>query len=161
MSMERQIYVRQASLADVPAMAQLRDASDWSGGADTERMPRYLAGEHHPQYALAARVAFVAESGGELVGYIAGHATTRFGCAGELQWLLVSPAQRGGGVADLLLAALVNWFASQNIAAVCVNVEPDNVPARRFYARHGAVDLSEYWMTWPDVTRAAPTAPPA
>jgi GNAT superfamily N-acetyltransferase len=147
-----------ASLADVPAMAELRAASGWGGGAAGETMFRYLSGVHHPRQALAPRAAFVAESEGGVVGYIAGHRTTRFGCAGELQWLLVAPARRGGSVAATLLQALATWFVQQGASRVCVNVASGNVRARRFYARHGAVELSDHWMVWPDIevaTRAA------
>lgn len=136
-------------------MAQLREESGWHGGAGAGTMRRYLAGEHHPHHSLAPRVAYVAMSGGTVVGYIAGHRTTRFGCAGELQWLLVAPTQRRGTVASGLLAALATWFSAQGATRVCVNVAPENVPARRFYSRHGAMDLSEYWMVWSDVAVAA------
>src|SRR3569833_3070377 len=89
------IAIRQATTAAVTAMARLRDASDWTGGADESTMQRYLAGEHHPQQALAPRVAFIAESGGDVAGFVAGHLTRRFGCTGELQWILVAPLHRG------------------------------------------------------------------
>jgi GNAT superfamily N-acetyltransferase len=148
------ITIRPASLEDVEAMAQLRAASGWQGGAGAETMRRYLAGEHHPWQALQPRVAFVAESAGAVIGYIAGHQTTRFGCAGELQWLLVAPAYRGTPAAAQLLAALARWFVERSASHVCVNVSPENVTARRFYSRHGAEELSEHWMVWPDVSLA-------
>ena len=125
-------------------MASLRDASGWTGGAGADTMRRYLAGEHHPQQALAPRAAFVAEADGVVVGYVAGHRTTRFGCAGEIQWLLVAPAYRGGEVGAGLLAAMAAWFVAEGAGRVCVNVAPENAPARRLYARHGAMALSEY-----------------
>ena len=67
---------QEATSADVPAMARCRAADPDAGPAD-ERMARYLDGEHHPQQALPPRTAFMALSGGEVIGYIAGHATTR------------------------------------------------------------------------------------
>lgn len=143
--------IRSASLNDVAAMAQLREASDWQGGAEAEIMGRYLAGEHDPQHAGAPRAAFLAESSGVVVGYIAGHRTTRLGCEGELQWLLVAQGGRGKGVAARLLDALAAWFVGEGAARVCVNVAPENVRARRCDARHGALVLSEYWMAWPDI----------
>lgn len=154
------ITFRSASLADVPAMAGLREASGWAGGAGAETMGRYLTGAHHPQQALEPRAVFVADNAGAVVGFVAGHLTTRLGCAGELQWLLVAPAHRGGWVAANLLAALATWFMHQGATRVCVNVAPENVRARRFYARRGAVELSEHWMVWSDVTVAADAAGP-
>lgn len=73
------ITFRVASLADVISMAQLRETSGWQGGAEAETMLRHLAGEHHPQHGLMPRMAFVAESAATMVGYIAGHRTTRSG----------------------------------------------------------------------------------
>jgi GNAT superfamily N-acetyltransferase len=145
------IVYRPASLADVSAMAELRTQSGWTGGAGAETMHCYLAGAHHPQQALGPRTAFVAEVDGALAGYIAGHRTTRFGCGGELQWLLVAPAFRGGPAAGGLLDALAAWFVGQGAGRVCVNVAPENAAARRFYGRRGATVLSEYWMVWPDI----------
>jgi GNAT superfamily N-acetyltransferase len=132
-------------------MGRLRERSGWAGGADAERIRRYLLGTHHPQQARLQRAAFVAESGRTLVGFIAGHLTTRFGCAGELQWMLVDPAQRGGQAAGKLLGEMAEWFAHAGVARVCVNVAPENEQARRFYGRRGAVPLSEYWMVWADI----------
>jgi hypothetical protein len=54
-----QITYRQATLADVSTMASLRERSGWLGGASEATMRLYLAGEHHPQYALAPRVTFL------------------------------------------------------------------------------------------------------
>jgi hypothetical protein len=36
---------------------------------------------------------------------------------------------------------------------VCVDVEPSNTAARRFYAAHGAVDLKPSWMVWEDIAK--------
>lgn len=146
---------RPALPGDVAAMGKLREATGWAGGAGTETMKRYFEGTHHPREALPPRTGFVAEDEEGVVGFIAGHLTTRLGCSGELQWLLVSPEHRGGRVAADLLAALATWFVGQGANRVCVNVAPENVRARRFYARHGAVELSKFWMVWPDITVAA------
>ena len=146
------ITYREATLTDVHRMSLLRDASGWLGGATEERMSLYLTGVHHPQHALPPRVAIVAESGGALLGFVAGHLTTRFGCSGELQWVLVDPGHRGGPVASGLMTRIAEWFVANNSPRVCVNVEPGNVRARRFYQRHGAVDLDPYWMVWTDIS---------
>ncbi|MFL5383261.1 MAG: GNAT family N-acetyltransferase [Longimicrobiaceae bacterium] len=145
---------RPATLADVAEMARIRDAGGWEGGAGAERMARYLAGEHHPQQALAPRVIYVAEAGGAMAGFIAGHLTTRFGCDGELQWIFVLPGLRGAGIADGLFDRLAAWFAGRGARRVCVNVEPDNPRARTFYARRGALPMHPYWMVWDDITAA-------
>ena len=117
-------------------------------------MRRYLTGEHHPREALAPRVAFVAETDGMIVGFVAGHLTRRFARDGELQWILVAPERRGTPAATRLLRALATWFVAHDAARVCVNVAPENDVARRFYARHGATVLSEHWMVWKDIAIA-------
>ena len=146
------IAEREATLGDVGAMASLRERSGWDGGASEAVMRLYLAGDHHPQHALAPRVAFLSESDTCAIGYIAGHLTTRFGCDGELQWLLVAPAHRGGPAATGLLRLLAGWFARHGAPRVCVNVAADNSRARGFYRRHGAEELSPHWMVWDDIT---------
>jgi ribosomal protein S18 acetylase RimI-like enzyme len=133
-------------------MARLRAADRPSEEAWTARISAYLAGEHHPQHALIPRVSYAACESGALVGYIAGHLTSRYGCAGELQWINVSPGQRGSGVATELLRRLAKWFVQHKAFRVCVNVDPANATARRFYAKHGAEKLAEQWMVWNDIS---------
>lgn len=144
------VRYRQATDADMPAMADLRHRAGWKGGATQERMLSYFRGEHHPQLARAERAIFVAEAE-DIVAFIAGHLTARFGCDGELQWLLVGPEIRGTGVADALWSLLKAWFVRQGASSVCVNVEPDNVHAQRCYLRQGAQPHSSHWMIWRDV----------
>jgi GNAT superfamily N-acetyltransferase len=139
-----------ATLQDVPAMAAMR-ARNW----ETEefwqaRIGGYLRGSHSPQQALRERAAYVAEEEGRLAGFVAGHRTRRYECDGELQWIDVGAEHRGRGVADKLMQAMGAWFAEQDSLRVCVNVAAENVAARRLYARHGAVSLSENWMIWED-----------
>jgi len=148
------ITCRVAAANDVVEMARIRDLGGWTGGASAERMALYVSGEHHPQHAREPRIIFVAEGEGSMIGYIAGHLTTRFGCDGELQWLFVLPEHRGGGVASDLLRQLAAWFVSQAAPKVCVNVEPENMRARRFYERHGARAMNEHWLVWPDISCA-------
>jgi ribosomal protein S18 acetylase RimI-like enzyme len=144
--------IREATLTDVPLMASLRDKSGWSGSANAERMKMYLSNEHDPQYALSRRIAFIAVQNDTLRGYVAGHLTTRFGCQGELQWILVDPDCRGSPIASELLTRMAEWSFRNESKRVCVNVEPENVRARAFYRRLGAVKLSEYWLQWPDIS---------
>ena len=114
-------------------------------------MGRYLNREHHPQQALMPRVIYVAWEGDALVGYIAGHLTRRYGCDGELQWIYVIPEYRGSGVASELLRLLAAWFMEQDASRVCVDHDPANTVARRFYMRQGALPLNEYWLVWSDI----------
>ena len=150
---------REANAQDIPGMAEVR-AGDW--GSEEfwrERIAQYLAGNSHPQHALAPRIAFVCLDGERVVGLIAGHLTRRFNCDGELQWISVRPEYRGRGIASQLFILLAQWFAAQGAHRVCVDVEPSNAPARRFYAGHGALDFKPNWMVWEEI-RTASAKPP-
>jgi GNAT superfamily N-acetyltransferase len=144
------ITLRPAEFTDIPGMAAIR-AREWETEAYwTGRIGAYLRGEQSPQKALPARAVFVALDGTELVGFVAGHRTRRLGCDGELQWINVAAERRGQGIANSLLARISAWFVDQNAWRICVNVEPGNSAARRFYGRCGARVLNDYWMIWED-----------
>jgi ribosomal protein S18 acetylase RimI-like enzyme len=152
---------REAVCADIPVMARLRTAEDPEYGFGEERLRERMLGYfervHHPQHALMPRAIYVAHEPHEapaLAGYIAGHLTRRFGCQGELQWMYVAPQRRGSEAATELLRMLAGWFASQKARRVCVDVQPENARARRFYARHGAQPLRPSWMVWEDIGEA-------
>lgn len=145
------ILYRQAQDSDIPQMAEIR-AGDW--GTEEywrERIAQYLDFRLHPRESLQPRVAFVGLEGKHVVGLIAGHLTRRFGCDGELEWISVRPECRNRGVAAKLLSFLAEWFVANNARRICVDVEPSNEVARRFYARHGAEDLKPHWMVWRDI----------
>jgi ribosomal protein S18 acetylase RimI-like enzyme len=142
---------RQARPGDIPDMAEIR-AADW--GTEEywrERITQYLTGKLHPKEALQPRVSFLALEDGRVVGLIAGHLTRRFGCDGELEWISVRDECRGRGIAAELLRHLTQWFIANNARRVCVDVEPSNLVAQRFYARHGAEKLRPHWMVWKDI----------
>lgn len=145
------VLYRLADKSHVPAMARIR-AGDW----ETEeywkvRISRYMDCELHPQQALMPRVTYVALEDSVPVGFIAGHLTRRYACDGELEWINVIPERRGSGIASELLRKLAAWFAEQKALRVCVDVEPSNIAARRFYKRRGAVDLNAHWLVWNDI----------
>lgn len=149
-AISRMIY-RKAKLSDVPAMAQLR-AQDW--GSEEywrERVQLYLTGQLDPKRARSSRVAFVCVDEAQIAGLIAGHLTTRFGCDGELEWISVSSAYRGQKIGSGLLLKLAEWFVEEGARFICVDVDPANVPARKFYAANGACELKPHWMAWKDI----------
>lgn len=149
------VRYREATSADVPAMVRCRAADAIAGSADA-RMARYLDGEHHPQKALAPRTAFIAFSSDEVVGYIAGHATMRYDCEGEVQYLYVAPGARRRGIAAQLLRILAGWFDERGIQRVCVNVDVDSPGATAFYVAARARSLNRHWYVWDDIRIASP-----
>lgn len=149
-----EVLYRPATLVDVPALAQLR-RERWANAPDWEhRIASYLSGEHHPRHALLPRVAIVAEQEHEIVGFIAGHLTRRYHCDGELQWINVAESLRRQGIATGLLRELADWFTDYNAHRICVDVQPRNIGARAFYARHGAEALNDHWMVFSDIDSA-------
>ena len=144
----RDVRFRQAAPADVPSLALLPGRGEPGDAADPRMLP-YLLGEHHPQQALPPRAMWMALDGDSPVGYVAGRLTRRFDCDGELQYLYVLPAYRGGGVAAGLLRRLAGWFVGQGARRVCVDVGSER--GGRFYARHGAEHLRKHWMVWEEV----------
>jgi GNAT superfamily N-acetyltransferase len=87
-----------------------------------------------------------------IVGYIAGHRTTRHDCEGEVQYLFVSPIYRRRGIATALFRLLANWFHSQGAGKVCVAVANDSPKeARPFYESVAASPLKTHWYGWEDI----------
>ena len=149
-----ELTLRPAGPADLPQIAELhirvRDAAYPS-------MPRTI----HPPHEARAWVAawdlsvysvWVAEAGGELVGY------ARFDDA-WLDDLYVDPAAQGTGVG----AALLDLVKAQRSSGFCLWVFESNAPARRFYRARGLVELEhtdgsgneerqpDVKMAWPGV----------
>ena|SRR5215831_14728510 len=145
------IHYRESVSTDIPAMAEIR-AAEW-GTIEywMKRITGYINCELHPQQALMQRVMYVALENDAVIGFIAGHLTRRYECDGELEWINVMPEFRGNGVASELLQMLARWFVQQNATRICVDVDPDNPTARKFYRRHGAEDLNKHWLVWNDI----------
>jgi ribosomal protein S18 acetylase RimI-like enzyme len=145
------VVFRVATDADVSGMAAYRLRDPEASPADP-RMAAYFKGQHYPQGALMPRTGFVALADGVMVGYIAGHLTTRHGCAGEVQYLFVAPEFRRRGIATGLLRLMARCFKENAAARVCVDT--GSPAARRFYRSLGASPLSRhryYWYVWEDI----------
>ena len=143
-----------ATTDDIPALARIRAAEWCTEDYWQTRIAGYLGGTLHPQKALAPRVIYVAEDGDIAVGLIAGHLTHRYDCDGELEWIDVIKEHRSRGVAAELLQTLARWFVEHDAKRICVDVAPENIVARKFYRRYGAVDLNPHWLVWPDIQTA-------
>jgi ribosomal protein S18 acetylase RimI-like enzyme len=133
------------------ALCRLTDPA--AGPADI-RMAAYFEGQHHPQQGLAPRTGYVARVGDKVVGYIAGHLTTRHNCAGELQYLFVAPAHRRRGLGTELLRLMAEWFREHDACRVCVCVDADSPAAPPFYRSSGASQISEtlrFWYVWENI----------
>ncbi len=117
---------------DIIPIAEIRDREWGTENYWITRIGGYMRGEHHPQHALMPRIIFVAEHEEKIIGFIAGHLTTRLGCNGELEWINVIPEYRKSRVASQLLYHLAKWFVEQNSTKVCIDVAAENIPAQKF-----------------------------
>jgi ribosomal protein S18 acetylase RimI-like enzyme len=144
-------FYRQAHESDIPAMARIRAAEWGSEEYWRARISGYVSCKLHPQKALMPRVIYVSLEGDSIVGFIAGHLTRRYACDGELEWINVVAERRGSGIALELLRRLAAWFVEQGASRICVDVDPANTAARRFYTRHGAEYLNQSWLVWIDI----------
>lgn len=115
------------------------------------RIAGYLDGTQDPRNSLPTRGAFVATLDDEVVGFVAGHLTHRYGCTGELEWINVARTHRGRGFASALLRTIAAWFVESSATNVCVDVDPANLSARRLYESHGARQLNPHWLVWDDI----------
>jgi GNAT superfamily N-acetyltransferase len=115
-------------------------------------MAAYFDRQHRPQQALPPRVGYVALNNDAVIGYIAGHPTTRHGCAGEVQYLFVAPAYRRRGIGTALLRLLAKWFVDHAAEKVCVGVAADSpAAAQPSYEIVGAARFKGYWYAWEDI----------
>jgi ribosomal protein S18 acetylase RimI-like enzyme len=146
------IIIRAAEAAHVPSIAAIR-AQEWETQAYWEkRIGNYLRGEIAAQHALPGHAVFVAIREQEVIGFIAGHRTTRHGSQGELEWMDVVAAHRRQGIAGQLIVTLAGWFIEQQALRICIDVKPDNLAARGLYAKYGARrPLNPHWMFWEDI----------
>jgi ribosomal protein S18 acetylase RimI-like enzyme len=85
---------------------------------------------------LEARTRFVAQSGREVVGTVAGGSSGLSGIA-ALTALWVAPAARGRGVGEALVSAVLAWAQDSDYEQVVLWVVEGNSPAERLYDRIG------------------------
>jgi GNAT superfamily N-acetyltransferase len=148
--MTDQISYEAIKVDEVRNVATLRSDNDTQHAFWENRITAYLQGIHHPQHALAPRVIYVARQDGKVLGFIAGHLSTRYQCEGELQWVDVLETNRREGIATALLAKLAGWFQWHNAKKICVDAANDG--AKAFYEKSGAKKLNEHWLYWDDIT---------
>lgn len=59
----------------------------------------------------------------------------------QLEELYVAPALRDGGIGTLLLTTVVDDLRAKGVGEVHINVDEVDVDTRRFYERHGFVNV--------------------
>ena len=124
--------LRLAALAEAPG-AFGSTLAEWQGDGDREERWRArlaLPGSHN----------VLAVVDGKPAGMVSGVPDED---RAELISMWVSPAVRGRGVGDRLIAEIVRWAAERRADALYLSVRPDNAAAIALYARNGFVDTGE------------------
>ena len=144
------IFYRAANEKSIPQLANIRARNSGTEEHWNQRIAGYINGTHNPQQSLEVRIIYAAFQNENIVGFIAGHLSRRFGCDGELQWIDVVEERRRQGIGSTLVRCLATWFTTQNAYKICV--DPGNDNTRKFYESTGAVELNQHWMYWEDIS---------
>jgi len=119
-----------------------------------ERWRRYIVKGSSARYARGDGWAVLAELDSRPVGFAAYHHTVRHGADAELQAMYVLHEMQGRGVGSQLLLQITRRLVADGSRTMCVGYDPRN-PYKRFYARHGAVEIDPHWSIWRDLRRLA------
>lgn len=145
-----EIESKQQSLADIIEPHEI----DYQGRL--YRWGTYFRAES-PQTSKPERMVFKAVINGRVVGYIAGHLTTRYNKDAEIQSFYVLKAHQRKGLGQMLFLKFTAWLDTQNAKSLCVGIMPDN-PYRAFYLKHGGQYLNLHWIYWDDVSKKVPVS---
>lgn len=86
----------------------------------------------------------------KIIGYLAGHLSTRYGKDAEIQSFYILKNHQRKGIGLALLTNFSKWLKTQNAQSVCVGIEPEN-PYRAFYLKYGGQLLNPHWIYWDDL----------
>jgi len=119
-----------------------------------QRWSAYISREASPQAALAERVVYKACIDDKMIGYIAGHLTTRYGKEAEIQSFFVLKGSQRAGVGGKLLLQLIAWARSHKAKSLCVGIAPKN-RFKTFYLKYGGGYINPHWIYWDDMDALA------
>ena len=131
--------VRRAALGDEPILRDLRlqalhESPVAFGSTYQKEVARTTADW---QRWLSPGATFVLEDAARALGIVAGVHDETDSAVVHLMAMWVSPALRGSGAADALVAAVFLWAKSEGAASVQLKVIQGNDRARGFYERMG------------------------
>jgi GNAT superfamily N-acetyltransferase len=112
------------------------------------RWQTYFNGES-PASAKPERIVFKAIKNERIVGFIAGHLTSRHKDA-EIQSFYVLKDEQRQGIGSGLLKSLLPWLISHNAKSLCTGIFPEN-PYQAFYLKYGGEYLNQHWIYWDDL----------
>jgi GNAT superfamily N-acetyltransferase len=134
------LNLRRATVADIPAMSRIRLAVRENALSN----PARVTGQMYRDYLDALGRGWVAELGGEIVGFSYADRTD-----GTIWALFVDPAREGLGAGKRLLRLAVDWLFETGFDEVRLGTAA-HTRADRFYAaqgwtREGMKDEVEVW----------------
>jgi GNAT superfamily N-acetyltransferase len=149
--------IRRAGPGDAEALAAIGRATFAETFAHLyppEDLAAFLDAAHSVERARAdladpAKAAWLAEAGGEAVGYaLAGpcklpHPEVTASC-GELDRIYVLAGRQGGGLGSRLLAETLAWLEKDGPRRIWIGVWSQNLGAQKLYARHGFEHVGTY-----------------
>lgn len=132
-----------------------RDVGFW-----TRRWRGYLTAGSQAQESLGDGWAFIAEQGGQPVGFAAYHHTRRHQTDAELQSIYVLKECQRRGIGSHLLGAVAHRLDADGSRSMCVGYDP-TFPYKQFYLALGAIEISPgaTWAIWNDIRELASRLP--
>ncbi|MEO8860414.1 MAG: GNAT family N-acetyltransferase [Ginsengibacter sp.] len=83
----------------------------------------------------------------KIVGYLAGHLTTRYNLDAEIQSFCVLKQDQKQKIGTRLLTEFTKWLIKMNARSLCVGFKPEN-KYKAFYFKHAGQYLNEHWIYW-------------
>jgi GNAT superfamily N-acetyltransferase len=133
------------------SMPELVESHDLDIPFLTSRWSSYIREGSQAQMATGDGFAFIAEVDNQPVAFAAYHHTRRHGAQAELQAIYVKKEVQGQGLGTELLSTIALRLFEEGSFTMCVGYDPRN-PYKRFYLRHGAIEINPHWSFWPDVS---------
>ncbi len=114
-----------------------------------QRWQNYFAARS-PSSSLPERMVLKAVENDEIVGYIAGHRSTRYSLDSEIQSFYILKEYQRKGIGANLFLRFLEWLIPTGAKSLCVGIEPEN-HYRAFYLKHGGKHLNPHWIYWDDL----------
>ncbi len=132
-----------------------RDVTFW-----TRRWRGYFKHGSGARQSRGAGWVFLAEVGGQPIGYVAYHHTSRHGTDAELQNIYILKEWQRRGIGACLLGTVAHRLHADGSRTMCVGYDADS-PYKRFYFKYGAVEMQpgSAWAIWPDLGALAAALP--
>lgn len=155
--------IEQATISDLNDLTQVEIESkkmsipdciedfeiDFQSRAD--RWQTYFDGKS-PQSSFPQKIILKAIQEDKIIGYLAGHFSSRYNLEAEIQSFYVLKEFQRQGIGKALLQKYVEWLLDNERKSLCVGFNPAN-KYKSFYEKFGGLYLNEHWIYWNDLER--------